>query len=330
MTPVSRQTCTGANFKKNFKTCKGMKKVLVAAAIVVGMAFLWVSCKKDDQSTATPSYQEKLDFNSLVHVENGILVFKSNEDFQKLYDILATNENEVTNFEEAFSTEYTSMRKAFSSLANKDFRIDELLAYKEIAYWREEAEEKYVTRIIPNPIYAVLFNENGVVQIGNWILKYTEKDLFIADKKFISMVDNIATAPEVKTINLPVRSGVSERAARECRNVYALKNGKQYRKLEGYTDPEIKIVIDPITGSGTLSATGWFFLWTTNFKRGIFGSWNEYDVDLIGIDLGTRIWEEQNETTASVRNFGCCAAGTIHYVFDGAVAPSRPSCTIQF
>jgi hypothetical protein len=57
MTPVSRQTCTGANFKKNFKTCKGMKNVpklnwaLSAIVFLLGVNLVFNACKKSEPLT---------------------------------------------------------------------------------------------------------------------------------------------------------------------------------------------------------------------------------------------------------------------------------------
>jgi hypothetical protein len=54
MTPVSRQTCTGANIKKNFKTCKGIKSVpklnwaLSAIVFLLGMNLVFNACKRED------------------------------------------------------------------------------------------------------------------------------------------------------------------------------------------------------------------------------------------------------------------------------------------
>lgn len=309
-----------------------MKKLMnvgyLALLLTISLCTFFACQKSEDdqllQQTQLPQQSEnaipgvKLDLKSLVTVENGILSFQKSEDFDRVYRYLNENQDRLAEIKWANDLGFVSMKAAFDQMSDIEFQSEaEINTYAAIAFWKEKGSEKQLDRVISNPTYAALFNNNGVVKVGAKMIRFNKDNVVFFDAATYSPNMDVTTIPGAQVVLLPENSGAEDRS-NSCTTVYAWSNGKQYRKVVGESTPEITVMVDPLSGVGVLTSTGWFFLETRNYKRGFLGNWYSNKANIIGIKMGNvTIRELYNESSCLMRFFGCCSTGTRHYVTDG-------------
>lgn len=150
-----------------------MKKLVYLIAIL----FVIYSCEKS-RLEETPINKE-VSMNVVPLVSNvtskeGRLVFKSKSDFNSAIKMLFDNQKKIKNFESQFPG-FTSNKQAYERIDSvylKSINYD----YDRIsncATIRETPEGKTIERVIDMHLLAYLFNDEGILQIGDSIFKFS-------------------------------------------------------------------------------------------------------------------------------------------------------------
>jgi len=146
-----------------------MKKILYLIAVLL----ISFSCQKREE-VAIPQVKNSFPIASNVITKEGRLVFNTRNDFNSVVQSLFENQKKVKNFEDQF-VGFTSNMQAYENYSkklNEDSDINEE-AIADFAFIREDNGEKYLERAIDLHLLAYLFNDKGVLQIGDSIYKYT-------------------------------------------------------------------------------------------------------------------------------------------------------------
>lgn len=151
-----------------------MKNIIYLFALI----FLVGSCQKttNDEITANEVSMKGnvIPLVSNVTSKEGRLVFKSKSDFNSTIKVLFENQKKIENFETQFSG-FTSNKQAFERidstfLRSVNYNFDLVSNYAIII---ETPEGKSLERVIDNHLLASLFNDEGILQIGDSIFKFS-------------------------------------------------------------------------------------------------------------------------------------------------------------
>jgi hypothetical protein len=184
-----------------------MKKIAHLFAIVL----LTFSCEK---STINDPAIDKEVSASIVPIVNNVtskggrLIFETRDDFNKTVNMLFENQNKVENFESQFS-EFTSNSQAFDNFASnfKDDTSIDADAIRDFAYIKDSNGEKTLEHTIDLRLLSYLFNDKGILQIGDSVYKYTYEFTykFNVDKlsqlksaKLVESMDGVTAYPNVR------------------------------------------------------------------------------------------------------------------------------------
>ncbi|WP_373550682.1 hypothetical protein [Haliscomenobacter sp.] len=245
-----------------------MKKLLfLGSSFLLSLFFLVSSCTKDE--TLVVGKTE-------VTVKDGMLHFKDIKQFSEMYKYLIEDFSRLKQVE---NMDFLCVKEAFRSTTalNIDKPFAESQINSHVAYWQKDAiGEHMLLRLISNPAYEVMFNENALVNIGGQIYKHGKDAIYIFDPRYLSMLDDVKNIPGVQILH---KSGdvAVEKYTAECTSVYAYKNGNQWKKVRGRIGPEIELI------GNCWCATGYFFYTTDNLKRGLFGSWGASDANQVRV-----------------------------------------------
>lgn len=146
-----------------------MKKIIYLIAVLL----ISFSCQKEEE-VAIPQIKNSFPIASNVTTKEGRLVFKDKNDFKTVIQSLIKNQKEITNFENQF-VGFTSNMQAFENFSKKLTEaspIDEE-AIADFAFIHNDNGEKSLERTIDLHLLAYLFNDKGILQIGDSIYKYS-------------------------------------------------------------------------------------------------------------------------------------------------------------
>jgi hypothetical protein len=146
-----------------------MKKIIYLIAVL----FIFFSCQKNEYVDVN-QIKNSFPIVSNVTIKEGRLVFKNRNDFNSVVQSLFENQKRVKNFEDQF-VGFTSNNQAYENYSQKfmeDSDINEE-TIADFAFIREDNGEKCLERTIDLHLLAYLFNDKGVLQIGDSIYKYT-------------------------------------------------------------------------------------------------------------------------------------------------------------
>ena len=146
-----------------------MKKIIYLT-IVIAIA---CSCQK------SITLEEPLKNNSVSSLSNvtskdGRLIFKNKTDFNATVKMLFDNQKSIKNFESQFAG-FTSNKQAFERidstfLKSINYNYDLISNYATVI---ETPEGKSLERIVDMHLLAYLFNDEGILQIGDSIFKFS-------------------------------------------------------------------------------------------------------------------------------------------------------------
>jgi hypothetical protein len=269
-----------------------MKKLLFLAAVSFLGVFIFVSsCTKEESS-------QVLTFgNTEVPLENGRLVFKDEEHFKQVYDHLVQNldKTHLQNWGDFFSAEkaYLQTSEVYQN-ATKDVKIN-----TDVAYWHEDGNgEKTLKSIIGHPIYALLCNNKRVLQIGDKILQHDLEEIHFYDLQYLGQKDLSSISGIIinKIPNTDLNKSCESLST--CRDVYATRNGKQWKKLEA------EVRWEYYTGGVVLIYFGRFVYENKSYKRGFLGGWSSNEADELRItwDGGTPMVSTNSSSMARIGN----------------------------
>lgn len=180
-----------------------MKKILYLIAVLL----ISFSCQKKEEG-AIPQIKNSFPIANNVTTKEGRLVFNTRSDFSSVVQSLFENQKKIENFEDQF-VGFTSNKQAFENYSKKltedsDFNEE---AIADFAFVREDNGEKYLERTIDLHLLAYLFNDKGVLQIGDSIYKYTydftykfskNKLTQLKSAKFNAAADGVIAYPNVR------------------------------------------------------------------------------------------------------------------------------------
>ncbi len=267
-----------------------MKKLLFLAAVSFLGVFIFVSsCSKEENS-------QVLTFgNTEVSLENGRLVFKNEEHFKQVYEHLVQNldKTHLQDWGDFVSAEkaYLQTSEVYQN-ATKDVQIN-----TDVAYWHEDGNgEKTLKSIIGHPIYALLCNNKRVLQIGDKILQHDLEEIHFYDAQYVGLKD-VSSIPGVSTNRVPTAD--LNKSLSTCRDVYATRNGKQWKKLEA----EVKLEYFSVGSSGYV-LTGRFIYENKSYKRGFLGGWSSNVANEMSIiwDGGTPVTVPNSSSMSRIGN----------------------------
>ena len=177
-----------------------MKKTLQRLGMVtVGLSLCLWSCKEQDEilkpEDATsnikvaPKIKENIDFS----VVEGRLKFETMEDFK---GAIAKNINQQAMKKWEMNSGFTSTHEAYQEFYSQDVEgakgskltIDKV--YDDVVVIEKDRQGINNYKItIPYPALSCLTNKDGIVQIGNKVIKITSEDSRIADVKYINELE---------------------------------------------------------------------------------------------------------------------------------------------
>lgn len=146
-----------------------MKKIIYLIAVLIVL----FSCQKEEE-VAIPQIKNSFPIASNVTTKEGRLVFKTRNDFNAIIQSLFENQKKIENFDNQFVGFISNMQayENYSKKMTEDSDINEE-AIADFAFIRMANGEKYLERTIDSHLLAYLFNDKGVLQIGDAIYKYT-------------------------------------------------------------------------------------------------------------------------------------------------------------
>lgn len=280
------------------------------------------SCKNQDITNAD-SNENTIESPSPFHLvksEKGVLSFNNFTDFSLVASYLNEDLNRIKDLPKF--EKFTSLSDAFNKMTTIEFASEEQInEYKDIAYWRQEGNEQYLDMVISNPSYSLLFNDKGIVKIGDKIFKHTADKVYIFDATFEGKdIENIPLT-QIKTIDVPQPNSLVNERASNCSTVYQYSGGNQNRKVQGSASANWTMSGDPLYVNTTFAADGTFLLKTSNYKRGFLGRWYSNQGFPIGVSVGSVTYSATAPTSTYTKaSAPCCAWDTDHFVTDDGVS----------
>ncbi len=278
---------------------KVFKLLLLSFSFV---AIFFASCKKDDAAPIVSNSNPAIVEAPNLKVENGMLVFSDITSFSNTYLWMHSNVDKInTTFDDIKG--FTSMKKAFFNIdVDHLASLEDLNQYSDIAYWKNESGENSQEMLVHNLFYANLFNEKGLVKIGDKIGKVgVDQNWYFFDEKYLSKIAtfrNLSEIPNVQKLDVPKVKVNSNRGTSE---IMFCHNGYYTRRVNCSSSPGwimtayISINGFPPTYTGTGTDA---FVYTK--KRGLFGAWVSHSVDKISMTSGIETWTSPiNQTLSS-------------------------------
>jgi hypothetical protein len=142
---------------------KNFKNLLVFTSVLLVSGIVMVSCSKDEQKVQAP-----------ISVIDGRLVFESQEVFNTTLKELLKNQDGLKEWKSQFN--YTSLWEAYERITEEEKvqigNSKSIKGYENvIKIIEDENGELEATPTITNNIHQVIFNHQGIIQIGNHIYK---------------------------------------------------------------------------------------------------------------------------------------------------------------
>lgn len=211
----------------------------------------------------------------MITLENGVLVFKTFEDFNKVYEHVSKGYLTSASISEVFQG-FTSMNMAVKEISRREFTsIEQVGAYSDVVYVQAEGSEYSIEAIVPDLFYGALCNSKGLLRVEKFLIKHA-KDAFLVYQVDVSKrFPDLSKLPIHKILKLD--NYAKERTVLECVDTY--DGGK--RKVIGNRGLPLYPVCDPVTSICTLEQ-GPPTSWVGNKKRSL-GIWNFAEADYIGI-----------------------------------------------
>jgi hypothetical protein len=191
-----------------------MKKTLQRFGMVtVGLSLCLWSCKEDNKpvqpseiavSKDIPKIKENIDFS----VVDGRLKFETMEDFK---GAVAKNLNQQEMKKWEMNSGFTSMSEAYRDFMKSDIEegavgINRIISQEfddVITVEKDRMGKNNYSITLPYPALSCLTNKDGLIQIGNNVIKITNKESRIANVKYIDELkaNTLSNHIEVHKIN---------------------------------------------------------------------------------------------------------------------------------
>lgn len=204
-----------------------MKKIIFLIIVIA-----IVSCQK---ATIDEVPVKNNSVTSLANVtsKDGRLIFKNKSDFNATVKMLFDNQKSIKNFESQFPG-FTSNKQAFERidstyLKSINYNYDLISSYATVI---ETPEGKSLERVVDMHLLAYLFNDEGILQIGDSIFKFSydftykfnvDKLSQLKSAKLAGSTNDVIAYPNIRSrIELPTTNLKSAQASvAELRKYYS-------------------------------------------------------------------------------------------------------------
>jgi hypothetical protein len=272
-------------------------KIKYFCILVVMMIFN--SCEKEYINTKQNiNISHNLDLSNIkVSFKNDMLVFESLNDYKKMFELYSVTKDFSKNLKKYFPY-FKSIEDAYFEFIESDnFKNlsshDEIYKYQDFLHIYKEGTETFIDPLLYFE-KAKIFNSNGMVQIGNEIIKrkYDEiKSLKISEVNDVNnLFSEFKNNSQVKSESIKVLIKSTEGTSTEEKNKGSLEP-RVYSECAMYwcSDPASgscsshkyrvigRIYVETWIGTNGLTNVGAF---TKSYKRGLFGIWASSSSDI--------------------------------------------------
>ena len=260
-----------------------MKKFLTSALVYVFFVYSLTSCKPD-KAEPSRDYSQ----SSFLEVQDGILVFSSEDKFDKTLSFLKTlrTKGSLEEWESQY-VGFKSMRTAYNQLKEQDYMIidgnNSAKGYEQFLSIIGEGNDRQAVRNVMDDALATLTNHNGLVKVGGKyrLYRYDATVEFLDNKitndpnlytvKSSDVTRNIRVIPTQRTIRTTVISS-------DVVNGYEDRQGPLNEYWSGNRKHRVVGIIycdGPPTSFNSIGGT-------TKHQKRVFGSiWYDNDVSSI-------------------------------------------------
>jgi len=315
-----------------------MKKTLQRLGIVtVGLSLCLWSCKEQDglvkpseaPASITPKIKDKIDFS----VVEGRLKFETMEDFEAAFGKAATEQGRK---EFEFAVGFKSFNEVYEEFLSKKLNGEISQDYESVVrvVKDDEGRMSYDRTFSINSMTA-LVNKIGLVQIGDKVLKFSEKFVKIANVKYISELESDEVTPNI-IVNEIVSKYVTEtnKSARVKDWYWEVYNWWHYPRPSWAADRRLEARIYTY-----LFNTGETYLWefgtTIQNQRDDFWGWSASTLEgwsngngyatIVPNGFGSEVTQSQIIPLSPMSWTANSYAGTANYrrIVNGKAYPTR-------
>lgn len=274
-----------------------MKKLFKNTLILLLASIVVFSCQQKEALITNSQVSPKSLFKG-VSVENGMVVFETEETFNEIVEFIYNNEVNKTHvdFNQLFPN-FESSYEAYEALTEDNIVAEngDMSKFASYAFFFEGMDgEKYLQPVIDSKIFGNISNKDGVYKIGDKIVKTTyENDFIMNASQYFEGITNkqIESISEKHSIDRNIidldSNNTFDKAQTHgyCSKVYEWKGrkNKQYRKMTATFISRFR----HIGGHSECRVI------TTNYKRGSFGGWYKNEANTIrhygSVDL--QVWD---------------------------------------
>ena len=283
-----------------------MKKtnlLLVCLAIALSSVVFWACQKSENTQPSNPVIGNSA--NAKITVKVGILYFADYAELSKTYNYLRSHQEELGNFASKLKG-FQSFNSKFESIDGSKFtKPEDLDQYSKVAFWNTDQGESILDRLLNHPIYAELFNHEGVLVMGSKVVKIgSDRKWYIFDLEYLANNNVLDRIPNVQILEVPIQSSGSRAT---CASMFCY--GSYYKeRVNGYKEAEYNLV--PTTqGYNIVQFTGSTIMATRSYSRGFLGYWYTSNAKKIEII---------NQSTGVVLNTQT-KKSEIFWVFEGSI-----------
>lgn len=161
-------------------------KFYFLTAVTLFSLFFLFSCEKENINVT-----KNVEINDFT-VTEGMLVFEDETALQKVLTELTDKQDELDVWEKSIPN-FTSMRTKFDTYINEDAEIliknqqDHIFNFAIV----NEGEEESIERNLYDDVLATLVNDEGYLQIGNKVHRFTYGDYYTVDKKDLALLQKL-------------------------------------------------------------------------------------------------------------------------------------------
>lgn len=213
-----------------------MKTATLFTVLITFCFVFFQSCSKDEH-TIEKSVESTID------IKDGMLCFESDAHFKSIFNNLMKNPSPeyLGKWESQFEG-FTSMKTAYTNLNEGDFekiaKSESIQGYENILYIRMENGEKEATMVTEHPVFARMFNKDGILVIADDAFKI-EKDKLIKIANYDQdKIKKIISGQKIENLKiLGIKNQVIENDGKNLRtekildlerSCHSLYNGDKY------------------------------------------------------------------------------------------------------
>ncbi|MFN3852422.1 MAG: hypothetical protein ACK4NY_23500 [Spirosomataceae bacterium] len=220
-----------------------LPKILLAFTTACIMSYSFIACKDD----GTLPKENQMQATKKIIVENGILKFVDQNHFEETFKQIMNNQNKefFNKWENQFAN-FTSMKKAYESISEQDklkiAKTRSNLGYEGFLTLVEDGDDFIAVRNTEHPIYAMMFNKDGLLIIGNNAYKLERtRGLIVKNYTYNKIQDLISTGKlnsdiTVNTIVTTYKQNSDAKAkikgisdlSKDCHDLYGPGNNRAF------------------------------------------------------------------------------------------------------